>query len=183
MKQTKPKSSSPYTIFNNWLFDGNIQSDFPPETIMKIVTPKMLMERFCSVGNITIFLNEYFNNPYIFQINKKSFFSMMKELVIKKRITFRDFSWYKNNKADELITKLRKRFPHLKRYDIEMMLINIDGTEEYDKLMDMIGENKTKKVRITKKMKSEMVKKIKEKENNVEKKISFSDWASGNIGS
>lgn len=178
----KPKYNQ-YTIFNNWLFDGNIQSDFPPETVMNVVTPKMLMERLCSVGNVTIFLNEYFNNPYIFQIDKKSFFIMIKELVIKKKITFKHFSWYKNNKSDDIISKIRKRFPHLKRQDIETLLIKLDGTEEYNKIMDMIGENKVKKVKLTKKTKNEINKKVKEKENNVDKKISFNNWVSSNIGS
>jgi len=171
------KKVSPWTVFNNWLFDGNMKTELDEETI-KAINPRSIMDSLCNMYQLTTFINDNFNNLYIiYYMDKSQFFSFIKSLIIKKKIGKYDLGRLKikKNSAAE-IKKIHSKLPHLKMYEIETLLKCIKGDEEEESFLDYLGVKENKKKKLTKKVKTLFEKtEVSDSSGN---KVSFEEWKS-----
>ena len=144
----KPKEESPYTLFSKWLFDGNLDTKLDVK-IMKAVNKRAVICMFANHGNLTIFLNEYFNDFKIMSLPDEPFYKMIKTIVTVRNINRYSTTFFSFEKKNKLYTLIQKLDPFLKPYELELFLQKNENTNYYNSLMEMIGESKikTQKVR------------------------------------
>lgn len=171
------KKSSPWVEFTDWLFTPNFNIELSEKTI-KGINPRSVLCMFSNFKDLTIFLNEYFNDFYvIFKLNPVDFYKFIKEVVHKKEIEKYSTSFLKLEKKDPSL-KLRNKLPHLKTYEIDYLLKLIKDTEEEEGLLQYLELKEDKKPKkLTKKEKQEIKNKIEGciKPNKI---ITFKDWKS-----
>ena len=152
-KAQKTDQPSPFKIFNNWLFDDNIESTIS-EDILKVINPCNLLQMFSNFGSITIFLNNTLNNYYLYTLNKMDLCKYLKSIIYKKRLNRYNTSFFMHHKEDKDLTKLHMQFPMIKRYEVYQLLKYIqENTKEYDDIMSTLGfkEEKSKKLTVEEK--------------------------------
>jgi len=149
---------SPYTEFKNWLLNSYPNAKLP-EDVIKAINPKIVLHMFGSLGGITIFLDEHFNNFDLMSCNPLEFYNFLRDIVQKHRIKKYDFSFFYNLKKDALIIKLQKKLPHLKKYEIYNLLEYCKEDDENDSFLENLELNKSK---VKKVKKSKSIKKTKD---------------------
>jgi hypothetical protein len=104
---------------------------------------------FANHGNLTIFLNEYFNDFKIMSLPDEPFYKMIKTIVTVRNINRYSTTFFSFEKKNKLYTLIQKLDPFLKPYELELFLQKNENTNYYNSLMEMIGESKikTQKVR------------------------------------
>lgn len=154
---SKEFKKSPYTIFKEWLCNGDLSSELNPD-ILKAVSVYSVLSMFGGLNKNTIFINNYFNNYHITKYkNIEEFYKYLKELVLKHNISFYDLTFSKLEKKESKKNKnVYSEFPLLKSYEIELLMnyININPNE-YNNLNESLGLNKTKSKKLTKKEEKE----------------------------
>ncbi len=159
--ETKGNKVSVYTLLNRWLHDGSKTSKLPEEIIeAKNIGPQYILYYFKdSVYNIWI--NEHFNNYYMFSLDKEDVFKFMKECV---RYTGYSPDYYPryNNTIKKLTKALMIKFPYLKKEDVDFMADMIDNGDDADQIYETLGLKNPKKKKMTKKGAKELRKIISE---------------------
>lgn len=170
----KEKKESPYKIFKEWLLNPYPKAELPEE-ILKAINPKSVLHMFGSLGSITIFLDEYFNNFEMMCCNPIEFYLFLKELVQKHGIKKYDFSFFSSMKRDKTIRDIHRKLPFLKRYEI-YDLIERCKEDENNPFLENLGLLKQSKIKKIKNKK----KKVKKKE-LLEEASTFDDAIIDNI--
>jgi hypothetical protein len=145
----KEVKKSPFAIFKEWLFDGDMESEIPKESIF-LASPRNVLNLFGAHGKLTIFLNEYFNNFESVKLNNVNFCKMIKEIIIKRGINKYSTTFYSNLKEDSGIVELKRKFPLLKSYEIPVLLKKMEQTEENTQFLEAIGKGTVKKEKMKK---------------------------------
>ena len=140
------------------MFELPIDSELP-ENIIKQIQPYSVLGMFGNHGEITITLNEMFNNFKLPTIDRYKFFKFIRDVVRKNRIGKWDVTFIKHHKDVAHLKPIRNKFPFLKTYEISQMLGIIEDTDEYDNLMEALGLKEHKKEKIPKTAKKQTVKK------------------------
>ena len=160
MKKTKKKtganSVSPYRILTDW-FLSETKEDLDIITV-KALNPISILSMFGTHGNLTIFLNKYFNNYNLHTLDRMQFFRMLKEMVKEKQIGRYNFSFFRHIKEQKDITKIHKKFPMLKRNEIPKLMELIKDTDDEDGINEILGLTKSRKKKLTKAEKKEIEK-------------------------
>lgn len=140
---------SPFVIFKDWLFDGDMESELPKES-MFLASPRNVLNLFGAHGKLTVFLNEYFNNFESIKLNNINFCKMIKEIIIKRGINKYSTTFYSNLKEDAGIVELKRKFPLLKSYEIPVLLKKMEESEENTYFLEAIGKGTVKKEKVKK---------------------------------
>ncbi len=152
-ESTEPKINL-YQEFNKWIFDGNIKTPIPyPELMLKYNSPinhVFLIRMFLNHGKANHYLNEVFNNINLRYLEIDELFIFIKQCVIdfklqKNQLPF--FKWKTNNKLYDI---LRKKFPYLKGYDVNLLCDLINDSSESDAIYNALGLDEPKKEKIKK---------------------------------
>ena len=102
------------------------------------------------VANITLFLNEHFNQNWgVFAVKPEEFFLFIRQIV--RRFGIRDlWNQYASEKQDKSLTEIHRLFPYLKRNEVFNLLEYCRDDEDYESFMDNLGLKEYKKKRIKK---------------------------------
>lgn len=169
----------PYNEFKEWMLNPYPNAKLS-EDIIKSINPKTVLHMFGNMGDITIFLDEYFNNFDLMYCNPLEIYVFLKQLVQKFNIKKYDFSFFYSMKKDDFILKLHKKFPYMKVYEIYDLLEYCKEDSDNESFLENLGLNKikTKKIKKTnKKEKQEAPTEAKTFENlNVQNIKTFNDW-------
>lgn len=140
---------SPYNEFKDWLLNSYPDAKLS-ETVIKTINPKTVLHMFGNMGDITIFLDDYFNNFDLMICNPLEFYIFLRQLVQKYNIKKYDFSFFYSMKKDDLILKLQKKFPCMKKYEIYELLECCKEDTDNDSFLENLGLNKTKSKKMKK---------------------------------
>jgi len=152
----------PYKTFNNWLFDGNLESPFPKPTdkinLLKYnspITHVFVLQLFLRSGKLNDYLNKYFNNIGLRYLDKEEFFKFIKKCVIDFRVTKRDTVFYPRQAKNKLFDILRLKFPYLKKDDVYLLIDGIEKSDQKEGIYHALGMEvpKKRKIRTGKKVK------------------------------
>jgi hypothetical protein len=147
-----PKKTSPYNEFKEWLLNPYPNSTLK-EDIIRAINPKTVLHMFGCFGEITIFLDEYFNKFELMNCNPIEFYIFLKEVVQNNRIGKYDFSYFYSMKKDKEIIKLQRKLPYMKKYEIYNLLEYCKDDSENDSFLENLELNKVKKKKVSKKVK------------------------------
>ena len=149
------KILSPFTEFKIWLFSPNDEK--LSETVINAVNARSILAMFSKHKDVTIFLDEVFNNYNLMKIPKEEFFYFLKDMVHKsKLITKYNLCYFKTERKDEEVIEIVNKFPFIKKREVELMTNKLEQTDIYEPFLDYIGLNKIKRVKLTKEEKMEM---------------------------
>jgi hypothetical protein len=176
-------SISPFRVFNDWLFDGNIKSEIPKEkydengnltgiNILKYdspVTNQYVIKLFINNLILNEYLNDNFNNMYLLNLPRETLFRFVKQCVIDFRIRKGNTVFYKRQLSNIIVEKLRKKFPLLKYCDLKFLADKILKSSEKDSIYAALGLEKEK------------IKKIKLPQQKNEKNKSLIDFINENF--
>lgn len=143
-----------YLIFNNWLNDGNLKSEFPKELDSagyRFSAQTVLLNQFRMSQKYFPFINNTFNNYYSVNIPARNICLMLKEMIHFGGKIRGYVSKIKLPKDNELIKILKKRYPFFKKEEIKMLVDIIDKSEEKETYYDMFGLREIKKAKKFKK--------------------------------
>lgn len=170
-------SQSPYSIFKDWLL-GTI--DELPDHVKKAINPKSVLQMFGSMGDLTIFLNEYFNNYNIMSLDQMELYGFLKEMVKKHKVNKYGFSFFYSTKQEKDIKELRRLLPHLKFFEISELIEKCKENEE-DDFLSSLGLKCEPKIKKLPKKKKDKTKIIEETtsfdEIKIENVYTFDDWS------
>jgi hypothetical protein len=139
----------PYSTFFNWAFSGNIKDPIPigegiPE-ILKYNSPihaTFLLKTFVANGKLNFYLNKYLNNIGLRYIDKEDLFYFIKQCIIDFKINRRSIHYSKWSHNDALTNKLTKKFPLLKKDEIQILSDEIDKSDDKDAIYRTLGLDK-----------------------------------------
>lgn len=148
---------SPWKTFNDWLFDPDFDRELEDDVI-KAINPRSIMCMFSGMYEFTIFMNETFNDlSTIFKLKPREFYDFVKKMVHRKSIDKYDTTFLKGEKKDKEIRELHKHLPHLKTYEVKLLLEMCKDDEEYESFAISLGlQKKDKLKKLTKKQKKEL---------------------------
>ena len=151
MAQKKSTEVSVFTILNNWLRDGNMNSPYPEELKKSNFGIPFFLYYFLPSSKYFVWINKLFNNYTAMEVDSKSIMMLLK--LIYKNTGFAAFQKkYATEKENELIKILWRKYPYYKKEDIEYCVEFIDKDEEIrDNVYEMFGLlNKPKIKKLTK---------------------------------
>jgi len=154
-------ASSIWTIFFNWLFDGNSKSEIPKPKVSdsgEIIIPDLLkynspitvtflMKVFLRNAKMNSYLDKYFNNINLRYLDKEEFFKFIKQCIMDFKVNRRDLVYYQYEKKDVLFDKLRKKIPLLKNGDLALLCNIIEKSEDKDTVYNSLGMEQAKKTK------------------------------------
>jgi len=157
------KQGNAYTVFSNWLFDGNPKSKIPQgdgiPDLLKYNSPinaQYMISMFLNQGKLNHFLNEYFNNIGLYYLDREELMKFIKKCVIDFKIQRRNLPYItRNNKNTKLFESLRKRIPIMKKYDISLLCDIIDNKENKEDIYYSLGLEKPVQIKKQKGMKKQ----------------------------
>lgn len=145
-----------YKLFKQWLFDSNTKSELSDDVI-KTLNPNSVLAMFSRLGEITIYLNEKFNNYYLFRDNNdRSFYRHLKYIVIRNNLNYNDliFMDIRKPKKSKDVIHLENIFPFLREYEIKFLEKQIlEHPDDNSYLKDIIKNKKHKLKKATAKQK------------------------------
>jgi len=150
----KQKNVSPYKIFKEWLLNPYPDAELP-DVIIRAINPKTVMYMFGKLGEITIFLDEYFNNYDIMYCNPIELYDFLREIVQKYNIKKYEFSFFMSMKTDKLINRLQRKLPYLKKYEIYDLLERCQQDPDNDSFLENLNMKQSKVKKLRKKSKKE----------------------------
>lgn len=149
-----------YSTFFNWAFSGNIKDPIPvgediPE-ILKYNSPihaTFLLKTFVSNAKLNFYLNKYLNNIGVRYISKEDLFYFIKQCIIDFKVNRRSIHYSKWSHNDALTNKLIKKFPLLKKDEVQILSDEINKSDNMDSIYRSLGLDKKefKKVKTKKK--------------------------------
>ena len=141
--------TSPYKVFFNWLFDGNMATEIPSNPdLLKYnspITHTFLLKLFIEIPKVNRYLNEHLNNINLRYIEKNDLFMFMKQIVKDFKLKRYDTHFYPRVYQHKLFNVLRRKFPLLKAYDIELLIDKINESNDNDKILSSLGIDKQKR--------------------------------------
>jgi len=144
---TQPTISS-YTVFSNWLFDGNLKSKLPCGDGIDLLSYKSpinhqyMISMFINQGKLNYFLNENFNNIGLYYLDKEELMKFLKKCVIDFKIQRKNLPYFSRQKNNKLFDVLRKKIPIMKKNDISLLTEIIDKSENKDEIYYSLGLEK-----------------------------------------
>lgn len=169
-KESKEKSYSPYQVLNRWLYDGSKTTQLPKELEDDKVIPQTILLYHFQCSKYILYLSEVFNNYDIYQLNKSDIFRFMKQCILLNGYK-PPFIQKIKTKKNKLVKFLRLKFPFLKLYEIDLLIDQIDKSEDKDRIYETFGLYTTRKKKPTK-VDKEKLKKLNKQD---EEKISLDD--------
>jgi len=162
--ETKGKEISVWTLLNRWLNDGSKSSKMPKELISdKSIGPQYILYYFKdSIYNI--WFNEHFNNFGIYQIDRIDMIKFLKQCVLDTGYKPPFLPRYKNTKT-KISVILKKKYPYFKMDDINLLVKEIDSSEECKQIYETLGLHKPKKTK-TNAANKKKLKKINDKQSD-----------------
>jgi len=155
IKSIKPEEPkiSPYKVFWNWVFDGNLKSELPTgEGIPDLLSYKspineiFILRSFLKCQSFSLYLNKYLNNFGIRYIDRMELFMFIKSSAIDFKISKYDIfycnQWKSNSK---LYLKLRNRYKDLKDGEISYMCEIVDKSDKKELYYTSLGLDIVKK--------------------------------------
>lgn len=143
---------SPYKLFWNWMFDGDRKSAIPKgenvPDLLKYNSPineVFLLRSFIRVADLNWFLNKWFNNLGIRYLSKEDLFDFFKQCIFDFKVARRNITYFPYQKKELIVERLRKKFPLLKEYDLELLSIKIQKSKEKDAILTSLGIEQIKK--------------------------------------
>jgi len=172
----------PFKTFYNWLFDGDLKSQFPKPKVNndgKVIVPdilkynspithKYVISVFMSNGKLNNFLNTYFNNIGLLYLDKAEFFKFMKRCVIDFKIKRKDILFIPFKKQDKLFNLLRDKIAVVKDHDITLLCDIINTSKDKREIYKSLGLEDVKKEKVKQRKKTD-------------KKITLEDFLSENF--
>ena len=153
------QEKSPYTIFKEWLCDPR-ETELDEKTI-KALNPLTVIRMFGKLGKLTTYLDNNFNNFYTMKLDHMEFYKELKQLVLANNVGKYQFTFFRFHKMDKEIRKIRKIFPYLKEYEIDMYLNYLKYTPDCEQYLESLGLTTLPKVvKVKKKDLKEIEKKI-----------------------
>ena len=152
---------SPYKLFWNWVFDGKKDSPIPsPEVLLKYNSPiheTFILKSFMLHRRLNHYLNSYMNNIGIRYIDKEELFFFAKKCVRDFKVRRKDIHFSRYKPQVLLVQKLKKKFPLLKSYDIELLAEEIHKGKDRDSIYSALGLEKPKKQKLKAKSKKKKI--------------------------
>ena len=152
-------SQSPYKLFWNWCFDGNIKSPVPePDILLKYNSPIssiFLLKSIINNAKLNYYLNTYLNNYSISILDKEELFFFYKKCIVDFKISRRDIHYSKYIYENKLSTIVKNKYPMLKNPDIELLVDIINNSKDKDSIYTSFGLDKPKKEKIKKRKKKD----------------------------
>lgn len=149
----------PFKTFNNWLFDGKLDSEIPQE-LLKSNSPisnLYCISLFMKCGSLNHYLNKYLNNYGVFYLPKDELFRFVKRCIKDFKISKSNI-WYfsKREKKNELFDELRDRYPTLKDFEVIDLCDIIYKSKNKNEILESLGlKTDVKKEKTKKKTKKE----------------------------
>jgi len=139
----------PYRCFFNWAFDGNIKTQIPDgenvPDILKYNSPihaTFLLQTFVTNGKLNHYLNKHLNNIGIRYIDKKDLFYFFKQCIIDYKVNRKDIHYIRWSKNNALFNKLDKKYPLLKKDELNIACDIINKSEDKDTIFRSLGLDK-----------------------------------------
>jgi hypothetical protein len=153
---------SPYKLYSNWLFDGDLKKEIPKE-LLKYNSPissQYAISMFVLNGKLNYFLNEHFNNIGLYYLEKNDLFKFLKKCVKDFKVQRNSIPFIPFSRREKIFEALRKKIPFLKNYDITLLSSIINSSEEKDGIYSALGLEKLEKPKKVKKTKEKNKEKI-----------------------
>lgn len=147
------KKISHYSIFFDWLFDGNMKSPIPTHSdfdLFKYNSPineTFLLKMFINNGSLNYLLNDY-NNIGIRYIDREELFIFIKSCVIGFKIKRNTIHYSQYRNREKIFSKLTEKFPLYKHYEISLLIDKIENIEpdKKQKIYSSLGIEDKKKI-------------------------------------
>ncbi len=161
-KKPVSETISPYKVFWDWIYDGNMKSKIPTPTdkipdILKYnspITSLFLLRSFLKCGKANYFLNSYLNNMGIRSVDTQELFLFIKQFVKNYNISKYDIFYFQQFKqSTKLYEILSKRCSCLKSYEISQLCDIIDSSDNKEVIYTSFGLDVPKKQVIKSKVK------------------------------
>jgi len=146
-KQDDDKPSS-YALLNRWLYDGSLKTELPSELIDDKLIPPTYLTYFFMSSKYIIYINEYFNNYSVYNLDKIDMFKFLKQCVLLSGYKPPYIEKEKIVKS-QIEKKLKLKFPYLKINDIQLLVTEIDKSAECDIIYEQLGFRDVKKLKTT----------------------------------
>jgi len=164
----------PFKTFNNWLFDGNRNSQIPKAQVDsngKEIVPDILkynspightyvISLFMRYGELNYYLNQYFNDINLRYLSREELFKFIKKCVLDFRVRRGDLVFYPRKERVKLFEVLREKLPQLKDDDIFLLCDIIDKSEIKEGIYQSLDLEKPKKLKLKKSDKKNKIEKI-----------------------
>lgn len=151
-KKKAEKKVSPYTLLNRWLFDNNRNSEIPEEIVKdKAIGPQYVLY-FFQGSSYQRLINEMFNNYGVFQLDRLEVFKMVKEAARLSGFKPKFIPRYSETKT-KLAKALKKRYPYLKYNDVNLLVEEIEESEDRDVVYEMLNLKAPRKYKTKKETK------------------------------
>ena len=144
--------TSPYQIFNSWLFDGSIDTPLPKPhdgiDLLKYSSPithTFVLQMFMRHARLNKYLDEYFNNIGLRYLPKDELFLFIKKCIIDFRVLKRDTVFYPYRQKNKLFDALRNKLPELKNNDLTLLCDIIEKMDNKDSIYETLGLEKPPK--------------------------------------
>jgi hypothetical protein len=161
--------------------DGNLSSKLDKD-VCSSVNPRAILGMLCTMGSVTVFVNDVFNRFDIMTKefkdstdNHASFYADLKKIVTAYRPQYDQFSFI--GKKEKISGSLHKEFPLLKNYELSILVESMSD-EELKLFNQTLGIENPKKKKLTKK---EMPKKNRHKQTEPDV-WSFKEWRKRMLG-
>jgi len=145
----------PYRTFNNWIFNGDINSPIPKDLLKynSPITPMYIMKMFLKYPDLTIYLDDNLNRLEMFYLNKEEMFKFFKKCVHDFKVQRNKVPYIPYSREEKIFSELRKKFPLMKNFDIAYMIELINKSDEKESIYHALGLEKPKKRKIRQKKK------------------------------
>jgi hypothetical protein len=162
--------ASIFSIYFNWLFNGDLKSDIPPD-LLKSSSPisnTYAISTFLNNNCLNSYLDKYFNNMGLWYLSKRDLFMFLKGCIKDFKISRNSMAYIPWKKTIKLHDELWKKFPELKRHDISFLCELIENSKDKENIMIALGFDEGTKKKNTKKEVKKKEKKEEEKDQTVE---------------
>jgi len=158
------EATSPYKVFNTWLFDNNRTSQIPKaqfDSNGKEIVPDILkynspisqtyvVSLFMRYEKLNHYLNDYFNDINLRYLSREELFKFIKKCVIDFRVRRGDLVFYPRKERFKLYEALRERMPFLKNDDVFLLCDIVDRSDLKEGVYQALDLEKPKKFKVKK---------------------------------
>lgn len=166
MPPTK-KPISNYTLLNRWLYDGSKTTKIPEDVLKDKSIGQTFLIYFFQYSHYNIVINKLFNNYGLFSLEREDIFKFVKECVLLSGYK-QQFISKAPKTTSKLYTILKNKYPFLKKQEINLLIENIDNSDQKDDVYEMFGFYKPKKKKTTVAEKNKIKKIISEQKDKIE---------------
>ena len=143
----------PFRSCIDWLFDG--KKDTPiPDIVLRTshLSHVWILRMFSTNANLNAYLNEYFNNKGLWNLDKGELLAFIKKCVADFKIRRSSLPPPKPRlQKDKLFDVLREQVVELKDHEISLLCDIINNSEEKKDIYYSLGLEKPKKAKVRKK--------------------------------